>query len=270
MVQSELPRLLPLVTKGCAEWTLTQRAEAARLLHALLVYAEAGVLQSLPVALQALRAGLADDDARVASQALDAAYVLGLNVPAKHWAPFAAEAVTAEHLTIAQRGTALRVLSGLLFAAGAAGQPAEQGTVELVAGGLGHRELDHPQLHAQLLAAASSLLLWSKRQCAGVASELLQLLLRVQAAERSRAAASVPVEAAVGIAAGQAALTAAAVQGSNATVATAQLTAGAVTAELAAACGLGSAQELCDQLAPRLLPAICQVSGLGIGGFLKG
>jgi hypothetical protein len=257
MVQSELSRIVPLVAKGSSEWTITLRAEAARLLHALLLYAEASALQYLPAVLQSLRVGLGDDDAGVASHTLGAVHVLGMNVPAKHWAPFALEAVAAEQLSMAQRGTGLRVLSELLFAAGASGQPADQAMVQLLAGALGHRELDHPQLHGQLLAAASNLLRWGKQQCSTVAAELLQLLLRMQAAERSRAAASAAIEAAGSGAAVQAA---AIVQG-GVTAAAAQLTTDEVMGELAAACGLGSAQEVCNQLAPRLLPAICQVRG---------
>ncbi|GAB4823764.1 hypothetical protein N2152v2_010810 [Parachlorella kessleri] len=256
MVVSELPRLMPHVFKGSAEWTITLRAEATRLLHVLLIFAEAGALQYLPAVLQALRSALADDDSSVAARALAAAHVLGVNLPAKHWAPFVAEALTAEQLSTAQRATALCVFDALLFAAGAAQQPAEQATVQLLATALGHRELLQSQLHLELLAALRSLVLWGRQQCSCVAGDLLLLLLTVDAAERGRApaggaAGNLTARAAAAPGAGSASLY-------NTAPAAAKLTAAGVVAELATSCGLGSAQQLCDQLAPRLLPALCQ------------
>lgn len=270
MVQAELPRLVPLAVRGSGEWTVALRAEADRLLRALLVYAEAGALQHLPAVLQCLRAGLADNDAGVASHALAAAHVLGVNVAARHWAPFVVEAITAEQLGAAQRATGLAVLSALLFAAGAAAQPAEAGTVQLVAAALQHEELvaaaeRAQQGQLQLLDAASNLLAWGGQQCISVAPALLRLLLRLDAAERSRAAAAA---AAAAEAPGTGALARTA-PGSAATAlpgAQQALAPRDVMARLAASCGLGSAQELCDQLAPSLLPTLCEVRTKALGG----
>lgn len=243
MVRQQLPRLVELAAKGSKEWTASLRAEAARMLHTTLVFAEGAVLEFLPAVLHSLRAGVADEDPAIASQALAAAGVLSVNVPARHWAAFMVEAVTAEQASVAQRVADLRLLGALLGSA--VGQQAQQDTVQLLAAALGHEELlgvGHAPLHAQILAATSSLVRWAQQQCAGVAPELLSLLLRVAAAEHGRPALNEP---AGGVA--------------KSLAPTAQLTAGGVMSELAAACGLGSAQELCDQLAPRLLPAICQV-----------
>lgn len=256
LVQAQLPRLVALAAKGAAEWTVPLRAEAARLLHAALVYAEGFAMQHLPGIISAIQAGIADEDAGVAAEAMAAAHVLGVHTPPRHWAPFVAEALSGEQLTPAQRATGLRVLNALLHAAGAAGQPSEQETVALLAGVLGREGLvaaEAQQLQVQLqeqqLAAVSELLRWGGQQCSTVALELLRLLLEAAARENASAAAAAT-------AAGEAA----AVGGSAAAPgAVAPPTAAGVVAELAAACGLGTAQQLCDQLAPRLLPLLSQV-----------
>lgn len=259
MVKVELPRLIPLVSQGTQEWTVPLRLAAARLLHALLIYAEGKAMQYLPEILQSLQRGVADNEAIVAQQVAVAAHVLAMHVGPSHWIPFVLENITAAHLNITQRNKGLKLLSILMEAAGRAGQPAEQEAVQLVACTLLHGELvsiNQEELEANLLRAASHLLIWGNKSCSPVARHLLHLLLRIMAAERTRIAAA-ETAAHLGPQLGVAPI--------GGTVplfntATSSITPLRVITRLATTCNAASVQSLCNQLAPQLLCEICHVS----------
>ena len=132
--------------------------------------------------------------AGVALHAVGCAHVLGVNVPAGHWMPLAAEAVAAQQQSMAQRTAALVLLSALLYAAAKSGSAADLDCMQLAAATLGSSQLlaeaaaaDGQPERQQLLAACCNLLLWAGPAAAAVAPQLLQMLLQLWALEAAGA-----------------------------------------------------------------------------------
>ena len=191
--------------------------------------------------------------AGVATHAIGCVHALGVNLPARHWMPLAAEAVAAEQHTVAQRTAALVVLSGLLYGAAKSGSAEDSNCLQLAATTLCSAHLgaaaaaaDGAALRQQLLAACSNLLQWAGPASAGIGAQLFQLLLQLWAVEADS---------------GAEASAAAAAEKSGAPD-SASLTAAGVLAQLAAALGSASPADLCDQYGPAMLQSCLQVSGL--------
>lgn len=185
----------------------------------------------------------------MATHAVGCLHVLGVNLPARHWLPLAAELATAEQQSAAQRTAALVALSALLYGAGRAGAEADAASVQLAAATLGSPGLsdeaaapDGGLLRQQLLAATSNLVQWAGPGCAAVAPQLFQLLLRLWAVEAATQ------------------LDAAAEKAADAGSGADSLTSAAVLEQLAAACGIGSAAGLCERYGPALLSQCMQAS----------
>lgn len=186
--------------------------------------------------------------AGVAAHAVGCVHVLGVNLPARHWMPLAAELATAEQQNVAQRTAALVVLSALLYAAGSANSEVNGAYLQLAADTLGSPGVvdtaatpDGGPLRQQLLAACSNLVRWAGPASATVAPQLFQLLLRlwaVEAASQPDAAAELAADAGSG--------------GDSVAAAT-------VLEQLAAAVGCGTAAGLCERYGPALLGGCIQV-----------
>ena len=179
----------------------------------------------------------------MATHVVGCVHVLGVNLPAQHWLPLAAEMAMAEQQSVAQRTAALVVLSALLFAAAARpGREVDASCLQLAAETLCSSQLadaaaavDGTPLRQQLLAACSNLLRWTGPAAAPVVPHLFQLLLRLWSVE----AAALHDAAAEQVAASSSP------DGS--------LTAAAVLAQLAAVVGHGSAANLCAEHGRALL-----------------
>lgn len=87
MARELLPQLLPPVIQELTEWTVTQRACAARSLHTMLVLSEDAATQHLPALLPSLCTAIGDEEAEVAGYVIQAVHVLGAYVAAKDWMP---------------------------------------------------------------------------------------------------------------------------------------------------------------------------------------
>ena len=191
--------------------------------------------------------------------AIGCVHVLGVNLPARHWMPLAAEAVAAEQQTAGQRTAALVVLSGLLYSAAKSGSAVDSSCLQLAAVTLCGAQLgaaaagaDGVALQQQLLAACSNLLQWAGPASAGAGAQLFQLLLQLWAVEAdSGAEASAAVEKA-------------------AVPDTASLTAAAVLAQLVTVLGSASPADLCNQYGPAMLQSCLQVSEMAAGGGAGG
>jgi dynein assembly factor 5 len=87
MVNDLLPLLLSPLLQEVGEWTVGQRACAARQLQTVLVLAERGVEPLLPRLLPALCSAIGDEDVEVAGRIIAAVHVVGAHVEPRRWLP---------------------------------------------------------------------------------------------------------------------------------------------------------------------------------------